>query len=106
MGSGFLKKKKQAKLFQQQLSQMQDSLSAKFDTIEVTGVAGNGLVTVVLTGGHEMKSIRIKPECVDPEDVEGLETLIKAAYEDAANKAKSAIESDTSFGSSFPSLMT
>ncbi|NGX37689.1 MAG: Nucleoid-associated protein YbaB [Chlamydiae bacterium] len=29
-----------------------------------------------------MKGIKIKPECVDPEDVEGLEDLIRAAYED------------------------
>jgi nucleoid-associated protein EbfC len=98
MGSGFLKKKKQAKMFQQQLSQMQESISGKLDTMEVTGSAGNGLVHITLTGANEMKRIQIKPDCVDPEDVEGLETLIKAAYEDACSKLKEQTESPGAMG--------
>lgn len=98
MGSGFLKKKKQAKMFQQQLSQMQDSLSDKLEQMEVTGSAGNGLVTVTLSGTHEVKKLHIKPECVDPEDVEGLETLIKAAFNDAAEQLKKMNESDSLAG--------
>ncbi len=84
MGTGFAKKKKQAKMLQQQFSQMQDSMQ----NFEATGSAGNGLVTVVLNGENEMKQIKIKPECVDPEDIEGLEALVKAAYTDAAEKVK------------------
>lgn len=79
MGTGFAKKKKQAKQLQHQLMQMQSQLQ----NVEVTGVAGNGLVKIVLSGEHEMKQLEIKPECVDPEDVEGLVLLIKAAYTDA-----------------------
>lgn len=82
MGSGFSKKKKEAKMMQEQLSQMQ----SKLQNLEITGTAGNGLVTVTLTGDHEIKQIKIKPECVDPEDVEGLEDLIKAAFNDASKK--------------------
>lgn len=82
MGSGFAKKKKQAKQMQQQLMEMQ----AKMKVTEVEGIAGNGLVTLTLNGENELKSIRIKPECVDPEDVEGLEVLIKAAHNDALDK--------------------
>lgn len=82
MGSGFAKKKKQAKMMQEQLTQMQSNLQ----TLEVTGSSGNGLVTITLTGDHELKQIKIKPECVDPEDVEGLEVLIKAAFADANKK--------------------
>jgi DNA-binding YbaB/EbfC family protein len=85
MGSGFSKKKKQAKLFQEQISKMQTQMK---DT-EVTGTAGNGLVTLILSGENDLKSIKIKPECVDSEDIEGLETLIKAAYNDANQKLKS-----------------
>jgi len=103
MGSGFLKKKKQAKLFQQQLSQMQDTISEKLEAIEVTGAAGNGLVHITLTGSNEMKKIQIKPECVDPEDIEGLETLIRAAYNDAYAKLKEQTESPSAM-SGFPSL--
>ena len=93
MGSGFLKKKKQAQAFKQQLSRMQDDFLSKLDNVEVVGSAGGSLVEITLNGSHEMKLIRIKPECVDPEDVEGLETLIKAAYLDASAKLKEQSES-------------
>ena len=56
---------------------------------EIVGSAGNGLVTLVMNGELELKSIKIKPECVDLEDIEGLQDLIKAAFQDAASKAKS-----------------
>lgn len=82
MGSGFAKKKKQAKVLQEQLSQLQTQMQ----TAEAQGSAGNGLVTLTLSGEHELKNITIKPECVDPEDVEGLQDLIKAAFADATAK--------------------
>ncbi|MBA2368727.1 MAG: YbaB/EbfC family nucleoid-associated protein [Candidatus Protochlamydia sp.] len=84
MGSGFAKKKKEARLVQQQMSQIQNKLL----NLEVMGVAANGLVTLTLTGDGEMKQIKIKPECVDLEDLEGLEMLIKAAHNDAQKKLK------------------
>jgi nucleoid-associated protein EbfC len=84
MGTGFAKKKKQAKMMQEQMTKMQDQLQ----TMEVIGSAPNELVTITLNGDHELKQIKIKPECVDPEDVEGLQDLIKAAYNDASNKLK------------------
>jgi DNA-binding YbaB/EbfC family protein len=85
MGTGFSKKKKQAKMFQEQITKMQ----AQMQQTEVTGTAGNGLVTINLNGDGDLKQIKIKPECVDPEDIEGLEDLIKAAYGDAQKKLKS-----------------
>jgi DNA-binding YbaB/EbfC family protein len=84
MGTGFSKKKKQARMLQQQLSKMQDQMQ----NIEVRGSAPNGLVTLVLNGDNELKQLDIKPECVDPEDVEGLQDLIKVAYQDALNQLK------------------
>ena len=84
MGTGFSKKKKEARLFQDQLTQMQ----AKMSETDFIGTAGNGLVTITLNGDGELKQIKIKPECVDAEDIEGLETLIKAAHKDAAAKVK------------------
>lgn len=82
MGTGFSKRKKQARAFQEQLSKMQSQMQQA----EAVGTAGNGLVTVVLSGQGELKSLKIKPECVDPEDIEGLEDLIKAAFNDAHKK--------------------
>ena len=84
MGTGFSKKKKQAKMLQSQLSKMQDQMQH----IEVTGSAANGLVTLTLNGDNELKQLKIKPECVDSEDIEGLEDLIKAAYQDALKQLK------------------
>jgi nucleoid-associated protein EbfC len=85
MGTGFAKKKKQTKMLQEQLSKMHSQMKET----EVSGTAGNGLVTLTLTGENDMKQIKIKPECVDLEDIEGLEDLIKAAYNDANKKLKS-----------------
>ncbi len=84
MGKGFAKQKKQAKMMQEKFSELQE----KMLQMEVEGQAGNGLVTVRLNGENDLKSIIIKPECVDPEDVEGLQDLIKAAFTDAQNKIK------------------
>lgn len=82
MGTGFSKRKKEAKAMQAQLSQMQ----ADFEKTEVTGSSSQDLVTVTLTGDYTLKTIKIKPECIDPEDADGLQDLIKAAYQDAKTK--------------------
>ena len=82
MGSGYSKMKKQAKLFQDQLSQMQE----KMKDIEETGSAGSGLVTITLSGEKAIKNIVIQPDCVDPSDVEGLQDLICAAHQEALQK--------------------
>jgi len=82
MGSGYSKMKKQARMMQEQYAQMQSDMESK----EVTGTAGNGLVTLILDGNRKMKSLKINPECVDKEDVEGLEDLIRAAYENASGQ--------------------
>lgn len=84
MGSGFAKKKKEAKLMQQQFSQLQTQMS----NMEVVGSAGNGLVKMTLSGDGEMKSIKIQPDCVDKDDIDGLELLIKTAHADAQKKLK------------------
>jgi DNA-binding YbaB/EbfC family protein len=84
MGSGFAKKKKEAKQFQKQLMEAQEKLS----NTEYTGVAGNGLVKITVTGDFEVKKVSISKECVDPDDVEGLELLITAALKDASKQAQ------------------
>ena len=82
MGSGYGKMKKQAKMFQEQMAKIQEDMQK----LEVKGSAGHGLVEVILSGEKEIKKIRISPECVDPEDVEGLQDLIIAAFNDASKK--------------------
>ena len=84
MGKGFQKKKKQARQMQEQFAQLQEQMQ----NIEAEGQAGNGLVTITLNGDYEVKGIKIKPDCVDPDDIDGLETLIKAAHKDAMDKIR------------------
>ena len=91
MGSGFSKMKKQARQMEQQMELMKEGLKNK----SFVGLSGNGLVTVTLNGEKALTDIKIKPECVDPSDVEGLEDLIKASFQDALNKSS---EESSPFG--------
>lgn len=84
MGTGFAKRKKEAKMMQEQFKVMQD----KMKDIEVIGQAANGLVTITMNGESEVIKVKIKPECVDKDDVEGLEDLVKVAFKDAKDKVK------------------
>lgn len=96
MGSGYSKMKKQARMMEEQFGKMREEMKAK----QLSGSSGNGLVTVIINGEKELQEIRIKPECVDPQDLEGLQDLIKAALQDAYQKAGE--ESDSPLGSGMP----
>ncbi len=85
MGSGYSKMKKQAKLMEQQLEMMRSEMKSK----QVTGMSGNGLVIVTMNGEKELLEIKIKAECVDVNDLEGLQDLIKAACDNAYQKLTS-----------------
>ena len=82
MGTGFLKRKKEARALKEQFGQMQ----SKMDSIETEGSAGNGLVSITLMGNGTVKNVKIKPDCIDKEDPDGLQDLIKAAFNDAKKK--------------------
>ena len=75
---------KQAQKMQQQVMAAQEELAKA----QVEGSAGGGLVTATVTGGGDVVSIKIKPEAVDPDDVESLEDLVVAALHDAARTAQ------------------
>ena len=74
---------KQAQAMQRKLQEAQEQLAEE----EVEGTAGGGMVTVTLKGNKTPVAISIKPECVDPEDVEMLEDLVMAALTDAMKNA-------------------
>ena len=74
---------RQAAEVQAALQQAQEELL----NTTVVGSAGGELVTVTMTGGAEITDLTIKPEAVDPEDIETLQDLILAAYRDAHAKA-------------------
>jgi DNA-binding YbaB/EbfC family protein len=73
----------QAQAMQEQLM----SAQAELAEAEVTGQAGNGLVTVTQTATGEVRGVRIDPKVVDPDDVETLQDLIVGALADAADAA-------------------
>lgn len=56
------------------------------ETLEVS--AGGGAITVVITGHQEIRSIKIDPEVVNPDDLEMLQDLIVAAVNEAINKSQ------------------
>ncbi|AKK07665.1 YbaB/EbfC family nucleoid-associated protein [Corynebacterium testudinoris] len=73
----------QAQEMQAQLQQAQAEILAT----NVTGTAGNGLVTVTISGGGEVQEVIIDPQVVDPEDVDTLQDLVTGAFRDAHEKA-------------------
>ena len=72
-----------------QAQKMQDDMKAKqaeLEAAEYTGSASGEMVTVRMNGKHEILGITIKPEAVDPDDIEMLEDLVAAAFNDAARR--------------------
>ena len=76
---------KQAQKMQEQMTQLQTEL----DEREYTAAAGGGAVSCTVSGKREVLRLDIKPEVVDPEDVEMLSDLITAAVNEALRKADS-----------------
>jgi DNA-binding YbaB/EbfC family protein len=74
----------QLQAMQQQMLEAQESLGEK--TVETS--VGGGSITVVMTGHQKLQSITIKPEVIDPEDVELLQDLIMAAINEAVEASQ------------------
>ena len=70
---------KQAQQMQEEMGKLQEEL----DVREYTATAGGGAVTAVVDGKHIVKKLEIKPEVVDPEDVDMLADLVMAAVNEA-----------------------
>ena len=83
---------KQAQQVQAKMAQMQAKLSEM--TVEAT--AGGGMIKVVMNGRHEVVSVAIDPEVVDPSDIEMLEDLMVAAMNEAASKVEEMIRAEMS----------
>jgi len=79
----------QLQRMQNQMVKAQEELGAA--TVE--GTAGGGAVRVTMNGHRELRDIQISPEAVDPEDVETLQEMITAAFNDASKKAQDLTES-------------
>jgi DNA-binding YbaB/EbfC family protein len=72
----------------QQVQETQKKIQDELTRMRVTGSAGGGMVEVTLDGTKQMVAIKIDPQAVTPEDVEMLQDLIVAAYNEAFRKAE------------------
>lgn len=84
MANNFGDMMKQAKKLQERMAGLQAELEAR--TVEAS--AGGGMVSVVLNGKHEVVSLKIEKEVVNPEDVEMLQDLVAAAVNEGIRKVQ------------------
>ena len=78
-----------------QAQKMQEEIQAaneELDAAEIEGASGGGAVKIVMNGKKILRSIKLDASVVDPEDVEMLEDLIIAAFNDGASKADAMYE--------------
>jgi DNA-binding YbaB/EbfC family protein len=76
----------------QELQGRMEKMQAELETTEVTGAAGGGLVSVILTAKGMLKKISIDPSLLKSTEKEIVEDLISAAHADARAKAERAME--------------
>ena len=94
-----------------QVQKMQDAIrdkQAELEAREYTGSASGEMVTVTMTGKHEVTAVKIKPEAVDPDDIEMLEDLVAAAVNSAVTAADKEAEEEMgklTGGLNIPGLM-
>jgi nucleoid-associated protein EbfC len=75
-----------------QAQQMQQRLQKQMAEMRVEATAGGGMVTVVMSGNKQLVSLKIDPEAVSKDDVEMLQDLIVAAFNDAHRKVDQELE--------------
>jgi hypothetical protein len=81
----------QAQVMQKKMEEMQ----AKLAEMVVEGQSGGGMVVVRMTCKGEVQEVKLAPSAVDPEEIEMLEDLIKAAFNDAKSKADQTLAEKT-----------
>lgn len=74
---------RQAQKMQEDMATLQSDLEAR----EYFATSGGGVVSVTVDGKHLIKSIKINPDAIDPEDTEMLEDLVTVAVNEAISNA-------------------
>ena len=93
MGGGNMQQlARQAQKLQQQMAKKQEEIEAR----EFEATAGGGMATAKVNGKKELLSITIKPEAVDPDDVEMLQDMVLAAVNEALRTASETSEREMS----------
>ena len=83
---------RQAQKMQDQFTELQEDIESR----EFSATAGGGAVEVTLSGKKIIQSLTLKPEVVDPEDIEMLQDLIISAVNEAVNNVESTTEAEMS----------
>jgi hypothetical protein len=83
---------KQAQQMQKKMQEMQE----KSESLTQEGTAGGGMVTATVNGKGQLQSVKIDPSIVNKDDVEMLEDLVIAAFNDAKNKIDERISKEMS----------
>lgn len=78
----------------QEMQGRMQAMQAKLAEVELEGAAGGGMVKVTVNGKGEMRKLRIDPVLVDPKEVEVLEDLIVAAFNDAKAKVEAHVAAE------------
>ena len=79
---------RQAQKMQQDMVQKQEAINKELEETVLTSTSAGGMVTLEITGKREIVSLKIKPEAVDPDDVEMLEDMVVACVNEGLNKVK------------------
>lgn len=91
-GGGQQNMMKQIQKMQEDMAQKQEELELR----EYSASVGGGAVEITVDGNHQVKSIILKPEIVDPEDLEMLQDLLIGAINEAMRKVDDTSESEMS----------
>lgn len=103
MGKGMKAGKRPGPKKNNQMAQMQqiqamqkrmEEAQAAIEVMETEASAGGGAVTVKVNGKHELVSVTLKPEIVDPDDIEMLQDLIVAAVNEAMHQVDAVSEAE------------
>jgi nucleoid-associated protein EbfC len=81
---------KQAQAMQEKMAEIQ----AQLEAVEMTGLAGGGVIAVTLNGKGDVKEVKIDKSLLDPDEVEVLEDLLVAAFADAKRKVSAHAEQE------------
>lgn len=75
-----------------QAQQMQEKMAKEMEELSVEASSGGGVVTVRMRGNHEVEAVKIDPEAIKDGDVEMLQDMIVAAFNEANRKVEEAMK--------------
>jgi DNA-binding YbaB/EbfC family protein len=79
------------RVLMKQAQKMQEKLQREVADLKVEATSGGGMVTIAMTGNHQVTSVKISPEAVESKDAEMLEDLVLAALNEANRKVEEAL---------------